>query len=128
MRKINHLLFGLKPSDGKPQSGIMINLAFYVCSSSNILYNKQVVAKQDSPVLFLKLNLYFVYVYASISVSSHCDMEVLVITRPEWPLKGHGGLTIRLFQREESVTLQYVHHRHGFSSGVIVLMDENILF
>lgn len=55
-------------------------------------------------------------------------MEVLVITRLEWPLKGHGGLTIRLFQREESVTLQYVHHRHGFSSGMIVLMDENLLF
>lgn len=64
----------------------------------------------------------------SISVSSHCDMEVLVITGLEWPLTGHDGLTIRLFQREESVALQYVLHRLGWSSGVIVLMDENILF
>lgn len=82
----------------------------------------QIVAKQDSPVLFLNLNLYLVH--ASVSVSSHCDVEVLVITRLEWPPKAHGGLTTSLFQREESVTLQYVQHRHGFSSGVIVLMDE----
>lgn len=54
-------------------------------------------------------------------------MEVLVITRLDRPPKGHPGLTIGLFQRKEGVTLQLVHHRHGFPGGVIVLKDEDTM-
>lgn len=55
---------------------------------------------------------------------SYSDIEVLVITRLNGPLKGHDGLTFTFTQREEIVALLLIHQRHGVPRGVIILMDK----
>lgn len=52
---------------------------------------------------------------------SHSDLEVLLITRHDGPLKAHAGLTVTFVHREESVALLRVLQRHGIPCGIIIL-------